>query len=520
MTGIKANTGDDVYDGPDVLVRLRDVTVSFLSGEPVLKNINLSIRHGESVLIIGPSGCGKSTLGMLLSGLIPRSVEGIVTGETEWAEQVLRSGGVGFVFQDPEAQFCMLEIQDEIAFGLENLQISRDKMGNIIEASLAQFGLNVDLNAFTTHLSGGMKQKLALACAFAMNPSFYLLDEPTANLDPASTDLVFQQVEELIRSNQTVVIIEHKFSGLLPFVERVVLLDSDGRLYRTGPTKEVMRDERKWLIDQGIILPPTKRHPRTATIQSSDKKSESSPLLSLKNGTLRYGKSIIWERINLEFHTGEWVAILGKNGAGKSSLLSALIGLNQLADGTVSLHGRALSKWSRKEIAKHMAFIFQNPEHQFIYQRVVDEIHNRVVTDQATDSRAIELLEEFGLTELAEYSPFSLSQGQKRRLSVACMLRDNHHIYMLDEPTFGQDARTQQAILDKLHGLHLRQATLLMTTHDMEIVKSYATRVVVLGHNQILFDGTPDQLWLDENLLKVANLFTETTDIEEKEVPV
>ncbi|MDB5083155.1 MAG: cbiO [Bacilli bacterium] len=493
-----------------VLVELKDVSVSFEQGSQVLQGIDLTLCAGESVLLLGASGCGKSTLSQVIAGLLPRSIEATVTGEVNYAPAVLQSGGVGIVFQDPEAQFCMVEVQDEVAFGLENLQMPPAEMDPIIHTSLQQFGLQVDGSATTTSLSGGMKQKLALACAFAMQPSFYLLDEPTANLDPASTQLVFEQVEELIRQGQTVVIIEHKFDALLPFVERVVLLDSTGRLHRTGPTLQVIAQEWEWLLEQGIVLPEASGRTGGDSYTQADtlaSAKSSAPVAALDHGELRYGAKLVWQELTFTVQSGEWIAVLGENGAGKSSLLHALAGLKKLTAGSVQLSGKPLKKLSRADVSKLIAFVFQNPEHQFIYERVIDEISNRMVGDRQPDPEDLQLLAEFGLQNSVELSPFALSQGQKRRLSVACMLREHHRLYLLDEPTFGQDARTQLAILEKLQQLHQTQAAILMTTHDMEIVEQYATRVLVLGQGGLLFDGLPDELLRDRGLLQAANLF-------------
>jgi energy-coupling factor transport system permease/ATP-binding protein len=499
----------------ETLVRLHNVSV-LLEQQTILSNVHFTLNEGDSVLILGPSGCGKSTLAFLIAGLIPKSIEGEVFGDVWIHDSLRRPGGVGMVFQDPESQFCMLHVDDEVAFGLENLAMDRVEMKGCVQSALERFDLHVDLHALTSTLSGGMKQKLALACAFAMNPTLFILDEPTANLDPYSSTLVFEEIRKLCAEGHTVIVIEHKFEELLDVMERVILFDRNGTIYRVGDTSTVIREEWDWMVEQGIIpawqTPPWETRQARVPLHTSRKSAGNlpdlhpHPVLEIREGNLNYDGKPLWETpVNLKVEAGEFVAILGKNGAGKSSLLQALIGLRGLSQGEVMLDGRPLKQRKHKEIAQKMAFVFQNPEHQFIFERVIDELGNTRVNGDP-EPHLLSQLERFGLLNHWLHNPFALSQGQKRRLSVAAMLLHEHDLYLLDEPTFGQDARTQEVIMDQLWELQQAGKTILMTTHDMDLVNRYATRVFVLDPCGLLFTGTPHELFQRDDILRQAHL--------------
>ena len=483
--------------------------------DPVLQSVDFSLYEGEAVLLIGPSGSGKSTLAMVMAGLIPDTVEAMVTGEMVRAEVVDRPGAIGYVFQDPEAQFCQLSVGQEIAFGLENLGRDPLSMDARIQKALGLAGLSIDPEAPNYALSGGMKQKLALASALALDPALIICDEPTANLDPESTSLVFAQIAEMVRQHRTLLVIEHKFEALLNIIPRVALLDREGRLYRTGPTPEVIREEWDWLLSQGLI--PDGMQPdfdRAQVVAQHGTEGALGPeLLRLDRVQFSYAKKRLQKRlkrhnqpitmaiddVSLTIRGGEFVAIVGPNGSGKSTLLSLLAGIKKPTKGLVT------TPPSTVEMPVPVAFGFQNPEHQFIYERVIDELGNRYVGDQVPHE-VTALLEEFYLTGHAEMSPFALSQGQKRRLSVAVMVRDPHAAYLLDEPTFGQDAGTQKKIVERLERLQAEGRAVVLTTHDMDLVWGHATRVIVLVEGKILFDGSPQSLYHEPELMRVAKL--------------
>lgn len=253
------------------LLELQGLTVSYPdSKRPVLRDIDFQLQKGETVLLLGPSGCGKSTLAMVLSGVIPRSVEAEVSGGLRRSGDLETPGSIGYVFQDPDAGFCQFTVADEIAFGLENQQVPHGKMDRLIQSSLQAAGLAVSFGANHAVFSGGMKQKLAVASCLAMNGKLLILDEPTANLDPVSTAAVFNLIPALQQQGRTLVIIEHKFMPLLDRVNRVVLFNRRGEIHRIGPAQEIVQEEWEWLVEEGVmppwaIRPDSRIHSRKGT---------------------------------------------------------------------------------------------------------------------------------------------------------------------------------------------------------------------------------------------------------------
>ncbi len=495
--------------GEGRLLSLSGVSVRYeLEAKPTLSDIDFSIDRGESVLFLGPSGCGKSTLAMVCANLLPGAVEGVVTGQVERHPALEAPGSVGYVFQDPDAQFCMLTVSDEVAFGLENQQVAPSDMPQITRRALRQAGLDVPLPANHATFSGGMKQKLAVACALAMDAPLVVFDEPTANLDPKSTRQVFDVIAALRASGRTLIVIEHKFEPLLTQMDRVVLFTRDGRIHRAGPAAQVVSEEWAWLVEEGIARPneialsgPGIRVPH---------KLDGQPVLSVRSASLKYGQTPVWDDVSLDVYPGTITAIVGPNGGGKSSLLQVMAGLQKPTGGQVALHGQAITQVKRSARAQAISYCFQNPEYQFIYERVADEVANRIVENDVPED-ALALLQLLGLEGAAEQSPFALSQGQKRRLSVAVMLKEDHDLYLLDEPTFGQDAQTEAVLMEKFASLRDTGKAVVMTTHDMSLVARYADQVAVLVDGAISFVGTPALLWENESLMHRAHLLDDQT---------
>ncbi|PSR34364.1 MAG: ABC transporter ATP-binding protein [Sulfobacillus benefaciens] len=515
--GVMSVTETTQLAAPEPWVEVCQLTVTYPGQDtPALRNIDFSLFEGEAVLVIGPSGSGKSTLAMVLAGLIPESVEATITGQIRHAPILQQPGAIGYVFQDPEAQFCQLTVGQEIAFGLENIGCQPSEMPTRIKNALDTAGLAIDTQAPNYALSGGMKQKLALAADLAMDPKFLIFDEPTANLDPEATSQVFAEIGRLIRSGRTVLIIEHKFEALLDIVPHLVIIDRLGQIRDTGPTRDVIRREWDWMMAEGLIPEGLSTgfgrenliRQRGAGAVHSEK-----PILQAKDVSYTYvskrlekrlkkqgrSPSYALRRVSLDICGGELVAIVGPNGSGKSTLLNLLAGLSKPTQGVITLPP------AQPGMIVPVAFGFQNPEHQFIFERVADELANRFVDLDIPDD-VQSLLQDFALQGQAEQSPFALSQGQKRRLSVAVMMRDPHLAYLLDEPTFGQDARTEQYIMTRLAALKEQGKAVVLTTHDMDLVWRYATRVVVLVSGQVIFDGPPQDLFYRTDIMSQAHL--------------
>jgi energy-coupling factor transport system ATP-binding protein len=503
------------------------VSVQFFDQKsPVLQDMTIAIQEKESVLLLGPSGCGKSTLLQVLSGIIPKSIEAWMKGT------VSKPDRVGVMFQDPDAQFCMLTVEDEIAFSLENRQVPPEEMRAHILQLMKDVRLDVPPNMSINELSGGLKQRLALACMLALEPDVLFFDEPTAQLDPENTQQVLADIQKL-KGQKTLVLIEHKLDGVIDWVDRVLLFGPDGNLLGDGTPQEVLRDKADLMREYGIWQPrlwpltweELLEHPEHPVAQKLEAQwsdgglraasarlpVQQSPILEVRDASMRYKNGhTVWSDVQVNVTPGEWVAILGPNGAGKSTFLKAVGGLLSLSEGKVVFQGKKLSSYKSEVLYDKLGFVFQNPEHQFIADTVYEEVAfgGKLARwpEERVQSETLRLLEDFRLLELREKNPFQLSQGQKRRLSVAGMLLKHQDLLLLDEPTFGQDAATTAELLERLCERNQRGMTLMMATHDVELVAEFATRVLVFAEHRLLFDGTPHELFQQPDLLERASL--------------
>lgn len=517
---------------------------------PALNDVTFAIREGETVLVLGPSGCGKSTLALALNGMIPHVVAGELAGDVRVNGQVVQSRplaetvrDVGIVFQDAEAQLCMLRVEEEVAFGLENLAVPPVEMPSRVRRALQLTGLTGQESTRIDWLSGGNKQRLALASVLAMEPSVLIFDEPTSNLDPAGAQAVFATIARLkAEGRHTIVIVEHRLDQLMHLVDRVLVLGPDGALIEDGEPHQVLEQQARALDEFGIWKPQVseladvlKRRGialRSYPITLDEAQIALRPLVSSaptpgeppqgtpsgQSAAVRvHGLSAAYRRgvdvlhdVHLEVQSGDFLALVGPNGAGKSTLAQHLVGTLRAPRGTVFIHDRDIREIPRGELAETVGYVFQNPEHQFVARTVFDELafglrlRNR--SEAEVRQRVDEMLEDFGLAGLAAANPFKLSHGEKRRLSVATMLILHQNVLVLDEPTFGQDARHAAALLDKFHALNAGGTTLLVITHDMRLVAEHASRVALLQDGQLLASATSDEVFADEALLRAGHL--------------
>jgi energy-coupling factor transport system ATP-binding protein len=533
------------------------------------------VRRGEVVLLLGPSGCGKSTLTLALNGLIPHDVPATVEGAVTVAGMdaattpvSVLSTRVGMVFQDPDAQLVTGTVLDEVAFGPENLRLPVGEVLARSEAALRRVGLWDRRHDNPDALSGGGRQRLAIAAALALGSDLLVLDEPTANLDPRGIQEVCTALAEVVRgSDRAVLLVEHNLDHAVDLVDRVVVLDAAGRTIADGTTDDILRERASELHELGVWLPTstlaalrlrragyrldplplTPAELRTAlesapaassatraadappgaaataasrTIRPDEDfaaakalpSADSPPLgdaaLVARNLTLRRGRTTVLRGVDLDIRPGEFVAIVGANGAGKTTLLHALAGVVRPPRGTVSVSGDDVSRLRSRELARRIGFVFQNPEHQFVAHTVRDELAHglRHLSPDEAGARIDEMLHRFGLTARADVHPFLLSGGQKRRLSVGCALVTGAPILALDEPTFGQDRARADELLTLLADLNAEGTTVIVVTHDMQVVTEYATRTIVLGDGGVLADAPTADVFATPELLERAGL--------------
>ncbi|MCK8101859.1 energy-coupling factor transporter ATPase [Bacillus sp. 2CMS4F] len=502
--------------------------------KPIFQDITFELQKGECALLLGPSGCGKSSLALCLNGLYPEACDGMLSGhvflfqkpitDAETSETIAQH--VGVVFQDPDQQFCMLTVEDEIAFGLENLQIPQEEMVKKIDDVLEKLHITHVKEKTISTLSGGLKQKVALACILAMEPELIILDEPTSLLDPYSAREFVQMIKELQQEKGFgLLVIEHQLDEWAPWVERTIVLNGAGKKALDGPTKDMFQHHSNMLRTMGIAVPKICGLQENVSIPFTLSKKtlfkepfpagpagEAAVLsaehaVQVQNLSFSRGQQTIFKDIRFSLRAGSLTALVGPNGTGKSTLLSVLARLLKPKSGKILLHDKPLESYKEKELRKQMGLVFQNPEHQFVTDTVYDELLFGHAANAETEKKAQNLLQRFGLAHLADHHPFAVSQGQKRRLSVATMLMHDVKVLLLDEPTFGQDAKTAAECMEMIQHIQTEGTAVLMITHDMELVSSYADSVLVLHGAHLAFDGTPEQLFSREaELVQKAKL--------------
>ncbi|MES2092384.1 MAG: ABC transporter ATP-binding protein [Actinomycetota bacterium] len=445
-----------------------------------LRGLDLRIEPGERVLLLGASGAGKSTLVHALAGVLGGEEEGESEGRlfVDDTDAARARGRVGLVLQDPDSQVVLARVGDDVAFGCENMGVSRDEIWSRVEQSLRAVGLDVPLAHPTSALSGGQKQRLALAGVLAMRPGLLLLDEPTANLDPHGVIEVRDAVARVVeQSGSTLVVVEHRVDVWWPTVDRVVVLAPGGGVLADGTPDEVLRREGANLAASGVWVPghPPK-HPAR---------------LRRPGGTLLHTEALAVGRstalqsdIDIVARAGECMALTGPNGVGKTTLGLTLGGLLPAIDGRLVAGAlrRGLGtdplRWKSRELVTRIGSVFQDPEHQFVSGTVAGElaVGARAIglSEHETARRVDPLLERLRLGHLAAANPFTLSGGEKRRLSVATVLVTRPPLLVLDEPTFGQDSRTWAELVAFLAELLDEGSSLIAVTHDVHLVDALA----------------------------------------------
>jgi energy-coupling factor transport system ATP-binding protein len=447
------------------------------------------VEPGERVLLLGASGAGKSTLLHALAGVLGGEEAGEEAGRLRLDGLDPRSarGRAGLVLQDPDSQVILARIGDDVAFGCENLGVARDEIWPRVGAALDAVGLPLPLDHPTEQLSGGQQQRLALAGVLAMQPGLLLLDEPTANLDPDGVREVRDAVDRVLqRTGATFVVVEHRVATWLPLVDRVVVLGPDGVL-ADGPAEQVLATAGRALAASGIWVP---QHP--PAVPPHQPPSRTGSLLSTHDLSVGRRGRAVRTGLDLELAAGVSVAVTGPNGSGKSTLALTVAGLLPPVAGRVRAHpllaagaGERPHAWRSRQLVTRVGVVFQEPEHQFLTSTVQAELEVGLKVTRRLDrdgrARVDELLERLRLSRLARANPFTLSGGEKRRLSVATVLVTSPTLLVLDEPTFGQDALTWAELVRLLADLLEEGRTVLSVTHDLAFVGACADTEISLA---------------------------------------
>ena len=484
--------------------------------------VSLRIEPGERVLLLGASGAGKSTLLHALAGVLGSSDEGESAGSLTVDGDRPRPGTCGLVMQDPDAQTILERVGDDVAFGLENLAVPRAEIWPRVRTALADVGLHLPLDHSTERLSGGQRQRLALAGALAMRPGLLLLDEPTANVDPEGVQEVSNAVARLVADRSTtLVVVEHRIATWLPIVDRVLVLAAGGGVAADGPPEQVFSTHGEELAALGAWVPGighglVPREPPASRVT----------VLSAHDVTIGYeADRPVLTVAALEIPEGLSTTLTGANGSGKTTLALTLAGLlpplsghveaspaispggGRSAKGSrhvVGSHARSAmgrdetttypgrtttrtnpAEWRSKELLTRLGTVFQDPEHQFVAPTVADELAiglralKRPVPEIA--ARVAELLDQLHLTRLAKANPFTLSGGEKRRLSVGTVLATSPAVMFLDEPTFGQDRRTWVDLVRLVTAQLDAGTTVVSVTHDRDYLDLLGEHHLHLG---------------------------------------
>ena len=514
------------------------------ASRPALRDISLELPAGEFVLVAGESGAGKSTLLRCLNGLVPHFTGGVISGalrvnglDPVAVSPEVMSRHVGFVFQDPESQFVMDRVEDEIAFALENAAIPPQEMRVRVEETLDLLDLAPLRDRLLATLSGGEKQRVAIAAALALRPVILVLDEPTSQLDPKSAEDV---LNALVRLNQdlglTVILAEHRLERVLAYADRMVYVMAQG--------SGVLVDEPRRVLEQIDAAPPLVRlgkHlgwsplpltikeglrfsraaspvPRAQAARRPQADAEAAPYLSLRDVAFSYGDRSVLKQMTLEVRPGEIVALMGRNGAGKTTLLKCLVGLVKPAHGQIRVAGADTRAMDTAAICRNVAYLPQDPNALLFADSVAEELaitlrnHGRDASQPAARTQIAQTLSRLRLADKAAAYPRDLSVGERQRVALGAVTVTQPGALLLDEPTRGLDYTAKAALVQMIQEWSEAGAAVVVVTHDVELAASLAHRVVLMSQGEIIADGAPAQVLGASPLFapQVARLFPDS----------
>lgn len=487
-----------------------------------IQDISFSLQPGELLLIAGPSGCGKSTLLKCLNGLIPHHYPGTLAGNIQLNGRAIRalSTGdlaqyVGTMLQDPDKQIIGSTVEQEVAFGMENLATPHAEMVQRIQKVLQRLRLEHYQQRAIHTLSGGQRQQVAAAGILVMQPSIFLFDEPFANLDAQAVDELETLIDNLRNEGRTVIIVEHRVEEALKLLPDKVLLMGDGRQIFFGDTAEFLEiadpTQVKLPITARTVNDPAQVRALIKPIVAASAGSAGETILAFENLRYRYAGTSedVLHAISCQVHKGETIALLGPNGSGKTTLVKHALGLLRPTKGTVKLYGEDARKLSVAQLAARIGYVFQSPSAMLFAPTVRKEIGfgpENLKFDAKRLRNAVEqALEALNIKQFEKRSPFSLSFGQQKRVAIASVLAMQSRILLLDEPTAGQDYRSYIAFMEYLRDLPDLDA-LLFITHDLDLALRFTQRVLLLKEGRLVADGPPLEVLADAALLEACNL--------------
>jgi energy-coupling factor transport system ATP-binding protein len=530
------------------IIEFQDFSFQYFSqAEPTLHDINLQVYPGEKILIVGPSGSGKSTLGNCLNGLIPFAYKGTLSGtlkikgESTTEKNIFElSKSVGTVLQDSDGQFVGLTAGEDIAFALENDNVSRDLMRQRVQTVAEMVGMQDWLTHSPFELSGGQKQRTSLAGVLVDDVDILLFDEPLANLDPATGKTAIEIIDDIHKqSKKTVIIIEHRLEDVLHrFVDRILVI-REGRIIADENAHTLVSSD--ILVETGIREPlyvtalkyagveitPEMRPGYITTlntdlsrdaltvwhnsIQHPEPSQVKPSILRIEDVTFSYdGINPVLQNINIDIKEGEMVSLVGKNGAGKSTLSKLLCGFEKQDQGRIFYRNEDIKDKSIKERAEIIGAVLQNPNQMISKPMIFDEIalglRFREVPEDEIERRVSKVLKICGLAPFKDWPISALSYGQKKRVTIASILALGPEVLILDEPTAGQDYRHYTEIMEFLVEINKMGVTIILITHDMHLMLEYTPRAVVLSSGRMVADTAAAVVLTDSEVIQEANL--------------
>jgi energy-coupling factor transport system ATP-binding protein len=514
-------------DDPQPKRQKRALETETIELPQTIEDISFSLPAGKLMLIAGASGCGKSTLLKCLNGLIPHSYKGTLSGEIQLHGRSIKGQSlrdlalqVGTMLQDPDKQILGSTVEQEIAFGLENLGIPRTEMYQRTSDVTKQLKLEHYLGQPTFALSGGQRQQIAAAGILVMQPSIFLFDEPFANLDSRAVDELESLIKELLAMGSSVIIVEHRVEETLRLNPDKVLLMREGRQVFFGELPQFLEladpTQVKLPIESTLRMFPDRKQIENLLIQPitvghGSNAEAKEPILEFEDVYFRYSSysDEILHGISCQIRRGETIALLGPNGSGKTTLVKQALGLLRPTKGKVRIYGEDTRTLSVAQLASRIGYVFQSPNAMLFAPSVRKEVsfgpENLRFSPERTFASVLEAEKALNISEFDSRSPFSLSFGQQKRVSIASVLSMQGKILLLDEPTAGQDYRSYISFMEYLRSIADLDA-LLIITHDLDLALRFTQRILLLKEGNLVGDGPPLLELADPALLNECNL--------------